>query len=68
MNISKIHLAILCINYLIPNAKLVIGIDNSKQLMDLLNIQKTKIKKTDIIEVLKKCKNFSGDHWDPRNW
>ena len=68
LNINKVHLAILCINYLLPNAKIIIGIDNTKQIKDLLNINKSKIRDSDIKEVLKVCRSYSGDHWDPRKW
>jgi hypothetical protein len=63
-----VHLAILCINYLLPNAKIIIGIDNTAQIKDLLSINKSKIRDSDIQEILKVCRSYSGKHWDPRNW
>ena len=68
LNINKVHLAILCIHYLVPNAEIIIGIDNTMQIKDLLSINKSNIKNSDIKEILKVCKLFSGEHWDPRNW
>ena len=38
LNINKIHLAILCINYLLPEAEIIIGIDDKAQVKDLLSI------------------------------
>ena len=66
--INKVHLAILCINYLLPTAEIIIGIDNTAQIKDLLNINKKNIQDSDIKEILKLCKSHSGEHWDPRNW
>lgn len=68
LNINKIHLAILCVNHLLPKAKIIIGIDSDIQIRELLDIQRAKVKKSDIIEILKICKSFEGNHWDPRNW
>ena len=68
LNINKIHLAILCINYLLPEAEIIIGIDNKLQVKDLLSINKSCIKNSDIKEILKDCRAHSGKHWDPRNW
>ncbi|MBT7077558.1 MAG: aldo/keto reductase [Pelagibacterales bacterium] len=68
LNVNNVHLAILCINYLIPNAKIIIGIDNTKQIKDLLNINASNIQDSDIQEILKVCRSYSGEHWDPRNW
>ena len=68
LNVNNVHLAILCINYLLPNAKIIIGIDNTSQIKDLLSINKSKIRDSDIQEILKVCRSYSGKHWDPRNW
>jgi aryl-alcohol dehydrogenase-like predicted oxidoreductase len=68
LNINKVHLAILCINYLLPEAEIIIGIDNKAQVKDLLSINRSYIKNSDIKEILKECKAHAGDHWDPRNW
>lgn len=68
LNINKVHLAILCINYLLPQAKIIIGIDNKAQVKDLLSINRSNITNSDIKEILKECKAHAGDHWDPRNW
>ena len=68
LNINKVHLAILCINYLLPRARIIIGIDNTKQIKDLLSINKSKLRDSDIKAILKVCRSYSGDHWDPRKW
>ena len=68
LNINKVHLAILCINYLLPEAEIIIGVDNKTQVKDLLSIDKSNIKNSDIKEILKECKTHAGEHWDPRNW
>ena len=68
LNVNNVHLAILCINYLLPNAKIIIGIDNTSQIKDLLSINKSKIRDSDIQEILKVCRSWSGKHWEQRNW
>ena len=66
--INKVHLAILCMNYLLPEAEIIIGIDNTIQIKDLLNINKCNVPNSDLIEILKESKLYAGVHWDPRTW
>jgi len=68
INVDKSHLAILMINKLCPDAKIIIGIDNINQLKNLITINKSKIKNTDVIEILKYTKKQNNKNWDPRNW
>ncbi len=68
LNVKKSNLAIQCIHQLIPNAKIVIGFDNIRQVKEILEIDKNIISKSDITEVLKLGKNNFNELWDPRNW
>lgn len=68
INVDKSHLAIILIHKLCPSANIIIGIDNIKQLKDLITINNTKIKNTDVIEILKYTKKQNNKNWDPRNW
>jgi aryl-alcohol dehydrogenase-like predicted oxidoreductase len=68
LKINKIHLALICMHHLLPKAKLIIGLDNITQLKEIINIENIDYKKSDIIEVLKIGKRYSGGLWDTRNW
>lgn len=67
-DVNPITLSTGCIFKLIPQCKLVIGIDSIKQLDKIIN--KTKIQVSDNIvnEALKIGKQYSSNLWDPRNW
>jgi len=67
-DVNPITLSTGCIFKLIPQCKLVIGIDSIEQLDKIIN--KTKIQVSDNIvnEALKIGKQYSSNLWDPRNW
>jgi len=68
LKINNSHLAIICIKFLLPEAKIIIGLDNIEQLKNLNNIDNINYKPTDILEVLKIAKSYSSKIWDTRNW
>ena len=68
LNIEKSHLAILCINKILPNAKIIIGIDNIEQLRNILEININKVSQSDLEEIINIGKKYSNKIWDPRNW
>jgi len=68
LKINKTHLAIMCMKYLLPKSKIVIGIDNISHINDLLKIEKSDFNKSDIKEILKMSTKYSGEIWDTRKW
>ena len=68
LKVDKKQLAIKCIEALVPGAKIIIGLDNIAQLKDLIELNNSNIKKSDIKEVLKICNNYDNKLWDPRIW
>ena len=51
-----------------PKAKIIIGLDSIEQVTNLLNIENSTIKNTDIEEIIKFGKKNYSKLWDPRNW
>ena len=51
-----------------PNAKIVIGLDNITQAKNLLNIENDTISNTDIEEIIRFGRKNYNKLWDPRNW
>ena len=68
INVDVTHLAILCIKYLLPKSNIIIGLDNTKQLKNIMKINDCYITSADLKEVLKKGRKFSNKIWDPRYW
>jgi len=68
LNIDIKSLAILCVKKLMPNAKIVIGLDNITQAKNLLNIENDTISNTDIEEIIRFGRKNYNKLWDPRNW
>ena len=68
INIDLPSLAILCVKKILPNAKIIIGLDNINHVEDLKSIEKKFVKNTDIEEILKFGKKNYNALWDPRTW
>jgi hypothetical protein len=52
----------------LPNAKIIIGLDNIDHVNNLKNIENKSVKNTDIEEILKFGKKNYNTLWDPRTW
>ena len=68
MSIDISVLAILCIKKIMPDAKIIIGLDSIEQVKSLLNLENNTIKNSDIEEIIKFGKKNYNKLWDPRNW
>ena len=68
MNIDIASLAILCVKKLMPEAKIVIGLDNIDQVKNLSEIENKVINNSDIDEIINFGKKNKNKLWDPRNW
>ena len=68
MNIDVASLAILCVKKLMPEAKIIIGLDNIDQVKHLSKIENKIIKNSDIDEIISFGKKNKNKLWDPRNW
>ena len=68
INIDLPSLAILCVKKILPNAKIIIGLDNIDHDRNLRDIEKKSVKNADIEEILKFGKKNYSKLWDPRAW
>ena len=68
LKINKTHLAIICIKYLLPKAKIIIGLDNIDQLREILKIDQSNYNESDVKEIIKIGQKYSGNIWDTRKW
>ena len=68
INIDISSLAFLCIKKLMPNAKIIVGLDDINQARKLLDINKKLVTDHDLDEVIKYGRKNHNKYWDPRNW
>jgi aryl-alcohol dehydrogenase-like predicted oxidoreductase len=68
IKIDVASLAILCVKKLMPNAKIVVGLDSIVQVQNLLNIDNNTMIDSDIEEIIKFGKMNFNRLWDPSNW
>ena len=67
-DVHPITLSTGCIFKLMPQCKLVIGIDSVEQLDEIINKANMQVSDSIINEALKIGKQYSSSLWDPRNW
>ena len=68
LKIDKLQLALLCAHYMLPKAKLIIGVDDTEQFKKIISDENIYYNKADIMEVLKMGEKYSSKIWDTRNW
>ena len=68
INVPPAILALACVKKIVPTSKIVLGFDSLDQLKVIKDIDKFKIKDSDIKSIISFGNKSKSVMWDPRNW
>ena len=68
INVPPAILALACVKKIIPSSKIVLGFDSLDQLKAIKDVDKFKIKDSDIKSIISFGNKNKSVIWDPRNW
>ena len=68
INVPPAILALACVKKIVPSSKIVLGFDSLDQLKVIKDIDKFKIKDSDIKSIISFGQKSKSVMWDPRHW